>query len=52
LLLSQTGLWKRFSEASVSLVGEYNFDNAALGFLAACQFAASNIKARESAVPI
>jgi glycosyltransferase involved in cell wall biosynthesis len=52
LLLTQQDLWRQFSERSLALVREYTFDNAAMGFLAACRFAAPNPGTRESAVPI
>jgi len=36
-LLREPALWQRFSDRSLSLVGEYSFDNAAAGLLAACR---------------
>jgi glycosyltransferase involved in cell wall biosynthesis len=37
MLLARQDLWLQFSKRSLTLVREYTFDNAALGFLAACQ---------------
>lgn len=52
LLLTRQDLWRQFSQRSLALVREYTFDNAALGFLAACQFAVPDVRRRESAVSI
>jgi glycosyltransferase involved in cell wall biosynthesis len=52
LLLARQDLWQQFSRHGLALVREYSFDNAASGFLAACQFAAPDVMASETAVPI
>jgi glycosyltransferase involved in cell wall biosynthesis len=41
MLLSDQAVWQRFSMRSLALVSEYNYDYAAAGLLAACQFSLS-----------
>jgi glycosyltransferase involved in cell wall biosynthesis len=41
LLLTQPAVYQRFSRNSRALAGEYTFENAALGLLAACRHAAA-----------
>ena len=38
-LLTNPGLWRRFSERSLQRVGSYQFDSAAQGIIDACKFA-------------
>jgi glycosyltransferase involved in cell wall biosynthesis len=52
LLLTREELWQHFSRRSLALVRQYNFDNAALGFLNACRFAASVPAPRERMMPV
>jgi glycosyltransferase involved in cell wall biosynthesis len=51
-LLTKDELWQHFSSRSLSLVRTYTFENAALGFLAACRFAASVPAPREKVMPV
>ena len=46
-LLTYPALWERFSQRSLALVGEYSFDNAALGLVNACTYALAREPGRE-----
>jgi glycosyltransferase involved in cell wall biosynthesis len=48
LLLTEPDLYRRFSERSLSLVSQYNFDNGATGLLDACRAALSVDMPRQS----
>jgi len=49
-LLTQPDLWRQFSERSLALVSQYNFDTAAEGLLDACLAATSRTELKTSDV--
>jgi glycosyltransferase involved in cell wall biosynthesis len=51
-LLTRQELWDRFSRRSLSLVSDYTFDKAALGFLDACRFSLSSADLCKVRMPI